>query len=480
MSRKSQLSRALAASPHLGLSMSASERFLSETELLRATRVPDAAYLEWHIKGLLKKGRSAPDRWDGPFVPKDGLHIRGESHHNLDGVWRRGNGGFVLMEAKGALDARHARHALKKLTRWMELAHGHNEVTWAWFADWWLTRHRSWESGKKPHDQLELLRQFVSRRLGQDWMKLPAYRAPAVHLVCSGVNESALDEIETWIERYEPRIASFDLWVLHVAKPAPGSGGTPSLRWHRLNAFTGEASRGSEVSSRFHKTRAHLLALRQRVEARLGADALPELDRAIAIMMLCHLDQQDRPGPVPYVQHPAEVALNIAHWADPLELELVIAGLLHDAIEDGHRALCQLGGREVQEEKASMAAAREVLAELFGARAAELVWRVTNPWLPDDTPKAVKNQRYLEHIQGLTDQDALCVKIADFWTNALQLHAVAQPAHRARLAAKYRPVMAHLLPVLRDRPPARLAVVAAERASELERALEALGSGGEG
>jgi (p)ppGpp synthase/HD superfamily hydrolase len=233
---------------------------------------------------------------------------------------------------------------------------------------------------------------------------------------------------------------------------------------------------------RFEKTREHLLTLRGQVEERLGPTALPTLDGAIAIMMLCHLDQKDRPGEVPYVQHPAEVALNIARWADPLELDLVIAGLLHDAIEDGHWVLCRLGARSVEDERQAMRVAKEVLAELFGERVAELVSQVTNEWLPEDTPQTVKNQTYHRHFERLTDQhpDALTVKIADFWTNALRLHDITDQSQRARLAAKYGPVMEHLLPVLRDQPPTRLAAVAAVRASQLQAALEALGPTGEG
>lgn len=51
------------------------------------------------------------------------------------------------MEAKGSLGAATTQHALGKFTRWLALAqppmgkgeagrHGHNHVTWAWYADW--------------------------------------------------------------------------------------------------------------------------------------------------------------------------------------------------------------------------------------------------------------------------------------------------------------------------------------------------------
>lgn len=69
----------------------------SETELKRACEVEDRAYTRDSVHALApykKKAGVEPQRWDGPFVPSGrSLHVRGESHHHLDGAWRRSNGG---------------------------------------------------------------------------------------------------------------------------------------------------------------------------------------------------------------------------------------------------------------------------------------------------------------------------------------------------------------------------------------------------
>ena len=219
-------------------------RAVSETALLHAAEVPDRAHIDGPITSGLWKSKHAPRRWHGPFAVDAGLHLRGESHHTLDGLWRRPDGRYSLMEAKGPLDAPHARHALKKLTRWMELAHGHNAVTWAWLADWWLTRHRSWERAKRrdPREYLRELEDFVHASLGRDWMDLDAGQPPAVHIVCSGINRAALEYLHEWRQRYGGEISEFSLWVLHAPPDGVPSKDEDALNWHRLDLLTAEVS----------------------------------------------------------------------------------------------------------------------------------------------------------------------------------------------------------------------------------------------
>ncbi len=216
----------------------------------------------------------------------------------------------------------------------------------------------------------------------------------------------------------------------------------------------------------FNKTREHLFHLREVVSEILAPPALVAVDRAIAIMLLCHLDQEARPDGAPYVEHPAEVALNVALWARPLDVDLLVVALLHDTIEDQLTQLCRVGGGL----EASEEAANEVLTSMFGARVAELVSLLSNERVPDDQ----KNKAYFDHIQHLAEQhpDAFTVKLADFWTNALRLESIRDTQVRQKLEAKYRPVMEDVLCRLRTQPPARLAGIADALLVQLVSALD--------
>lgn len=96
----------------------------------------------------------------------------------------------------------------------------------------------------------------------------------------------------------------------------------------------------------------------------------------------------------PYVNHLLEVAELVAHADQPGEIEVVIAALLHDTIED-------------------VGVTRDDIVEAFGARVADLVVAVTD----DKTqPKEVRKQRQIDHAPHL-DRDARLIKIADKTSN---------------------------------------------------------------
>jgi GTP diphosphokinase / guanosine-3',5'-bis(diphosphate) 3'-diphosphatase len=110
---------------------------------------------------------------------------------------------------------------------------------------------------------------------------------------------------------------------------------------------------------------------------------------------------QRRKGPAeePYINHLVEVAMLVADATDGKDTDLVIAALLHDAIED-----CEVP--------------RELIAETFGEDVASLVQEVTD----DKTlPKAV---RKVEQIKTAATKSlrAKILKLADKTSN---LRAVA-------------------------------------------------------
>lgn len=108
-----------------------------------------------------------------------------------------------------------------------------------------------------------------------------------------------------------------------------------------------------------------------------------------------HKDQQ-RKGidAEPYVNHLLEVAELVLHADDPGDVEVAIAALLHDTVED-------VGVTEA-----------DLVAE-FGARVATLVMHVTD----DKTQsKDVRKWWQIQHAPGLP-RDAKLIKIADKTSN---------------------------------------------------------------
>ncbi len=98
--------------------------------------------------------------------------------------------------------------------------------------------------------------------------------------------------------------------------------------------------------------------------------------------------------PLPYITHPVSVALLLAD-AEADE-DTIIAGLLHDTIED-------------------TATTHEELTQVFGSRVADLVLAVSEPkQAPDGTPYNWRNRKeaYLRQLQEAEDA-AVLVSMAD-------------------------------------------------------------------
>ncbi|MFC9891464.1 HD domain-containing protein [Streptomyces pilosus] len=126
------------------------------------------------------------------------------------------------------------------------------------------------------------------------------------------------------------------------------------------------------------------------------------------LMASCaHAGQVDKIG-VPYIEHVRAVAAGLAPFGD----ELVIAGLLHDIIEDTDWT------------------AKGLREEGFSERVVSTVEAVTNQ----------KGVPYEEKIRRIMhNSDATLVKIADNAHNSHPDRAAQLPDEkRARLAAKYR------------------------------------------
>ena len=171
-------------------------------------------------------------------------------------------------------------------------------------------------------------------------------------------------------------------------------------------------------------------------------ESLPEQDRRRlnqALDLASRLHADDRREREPYVNHLLRVAIRIMSHYGVHDADVIVAALLHDAVED-HAA--ELTGFRVgvDDQEAALA----VLAAEFGPRVAELVGAVTNPKY---SPDRDVNEQYREHVaESLRSHPwARVIKASDFTDNGVGLIHTTGPRVRT-LAGKYAP----LVPILRE------------------------------
>ncbi|GLY25057.1 HD domain-containing protein [Micromonospora sp. NBRC 101691] len=159
-----------------------------------------------------------------------------------------------------------------------------------------------------------------------------------------------------------------------------------------------------------------------------------------ALDLAADLHRDDRRVREPYLNHLLRVAIRLMHHYRVRDVDVIVAGLLHDAVED-HPG--ELAG-DVGEGTDPVPAALAVLADRFGPRVAGLVAAVTNPtWDPDRD----RHVQYREHVAASLDRDpwARVIKISDFTDNGVGVIHTTGPKVLSS-ARKYRP----LVPVLRE------------------------------
>jgi (p)ppGpp synthase/HD superfamily hydrolase len=129
-----------------------------------------------------------------------------------------------------------------------------------------------------------------------------------------------------------------------------------------------------------------------------------KIKKAIAFSVKTHemYQKQKRKGKdIPYITHPLTVGLILSR-ANASE-DVVIAGLLHDTIEDS---------------KSDKKVTHEMLAERFGKNVADLVMSVTER--RKDLPWEERKSEAIEHIKTFS-HDSLLVKSADLISNASEI-----------------------------------------------------------
>ncbi|WP_433385042.1 HD domain-containing protein [Micromonospora sp. KLBMP9576] len=196
------------------------------------------------------------------------------------------------------------------------------------------------------------------------------------------------------------------------------------------------------------------LLARFRLELRAFDEAARErLTEALDLAAELHRD--DRRVREPYLNHLLRVAIRLMHHYQVRDVDVIIAGLLHDAVEDHPDELAAahavapaaaqaVGPATAPSGEAATAAALAVLAARFGPRVAHLVGAVTNPAYD---PGRDKHVQYREHVAASLDREpwARVIKISDFTDNGVGvIHTIGPKV--ASSAAKYRP----LVPVYRE------------------------------
>ena len=194
------------------------------------------------------------------------------------------------------------------------------------------------------------------------------------------------------------------------------------------------------------------------IEAWPGEDRR-RLNQALELAARLHAgDLRERE---PYVNHLLRVAIRIVSHYGVHDADVIIAALLHDAVEDHAAELAPGGGQQD---------ALTVLATEFGPQVAELVAAVTNP---EYAPERDTHEQYREHVTDSLRRSpwARVIKASDFTDNGAGLIHTTGPRVR-KLAAKYAP----LVPVLREvisLPDTPLDVAARQRIlAQLDRAAD--------
>ncbi|WP_433040117.1 HD domain-containing protein [Dactylosporangium sp. CS-033363] len=178
--------------------------------------------------------------------------------------------------------------------------------------------------------------------------------------------------------------------------------------------------------------------LRERYRLEIQRFAPPDRDRLAAALELAgELHREDRRVREPYVNHLLRVAIRIMHHYEVSDVDVIVAAVLHDTVEDHPDELADKDDATIEEAVAE-------LAKRFGDRVARLVAAVTNP---EYDPSYDKHEQYREHVRTSLDGEpwARVIKLSDFTDNGVGVIHTTGPKVE-RLATKYRP----MVPVLRE------------------------------
>jgi hypothetical protein len=165
-----------------------------------------------------------------------------------------------------------------------------------------------------------------------------------------------------------------------------------------------------------------------------------ERDRLTEALELAgRLHRDDRRTREPFMNHPLRTAIRIVRYYRVVDIDVIVATVLHDAVED-HPA--ELAGPSFVGDPVEAALA--ALAERFNSRVADLVRAVTNP---ERSPDRDWYEQYREHVIESLEANpwARVIKVSDFTDNGVGV-LYSLPGKQVKAATKYGP----LVPVFRD------------------------------
>ncbi|KJV03879.1 HD domain-containing protein [Rhodococcus sp. PML026] len=177
-----------------------------------------------------------------------------------------------------------------------------------------------------------------------------------------------------------------------------------------------------------------------------------QLGNALELATAAHMSQK-RIGraayPVdPYIVHPLRNVLRLIRLGCT-DTDVLAASALHDTVEDQPREIVSILDESRLSDKSNQQAALDLITEHFNTETSRLVAAVTNPSTDAVLSKAEKNAAYAEHVADvIKDPKIFLVKFADFVDNAGSVKYLEDEAKRAKLAAKYAPVVDRFIAAL--------------------------------
>jgi (p)ppGpp synthase/HD superfamily hydrolase len=145
-----------------------------------------------------------------------------------------------------------------------------------------------------------------------------------------------------------------------------------------------------------------------------------------------HKNQKPRPDGS-YVNHILRVTLRLTQEYGVTDPDLIIAALLHDAVEDQAKKLAPQGNHD---------AAVEMIVKRYGARVGKIVRLLSVPKRKAGMTREDRFREYTAHVEAtIEDPDVALIKLADFSDNALRLDQIKDQKRRVRMTQKYLPVI---------------------------------------
>lgn len=210
-------------------------------------------------------------------------------------------------------------------------------------------------------------------------------------------------------------------------------------------------------TEQFAETNQNLQEFSKEISEKFSSEDQREIFDALTLMDTLHIYQKDRPEGSPYVSHPLFVARKVVSMSQSPDKDLVIAALMHDAVEDQADKLSSLHEQKTEGLNDEQRALLE-LQRRYGDRVKDIVSHLSNPdfdsilaerGVTKDNPQyqELKNKLYADHVaEAIQDPDILIVKLADFSENALSLDKLPeetedQKSTKQKYIKKYGPVM---------------------------------------